>query len=329
MIDRVLANEWFPVLWDKELGREPRKVELLGEEIVLFRTRYGTHAFRDLCVHRGTPLSLGHIDNDEIVCAYHGWRYDHTGQCVQIPAQDSSRPIPNKACAKTYRCQQQYDMLWVCLGQPTADIPQFKEYGLLEFQTIKCGPYVMHASAPRVMENLMDPGHLSFVHDGLLGDSTRAKIPDFTIERHARGFSTSEMEFFQPNAFADGVGRTSLRAYHVLGPLTLHQYKYVQETGEVVSSMFWVIPHSEKLTSIFVFRARNYDVDQPNEKFVAEQDRVMSQDKRIVESQKPELLPLDLSAEFHVKSDRVAVQYRQWLNELGVVLGTISPNSTS
>lgn len=323
MIDPVLANEWFPVLWARDLGPEPMKVELLSEEIVVFRTRYGVHAFRDLCVHRGTPLSLGRVENDQIVCAYHGWRYDHTGQCVRIPAQESKSPISSKACAKSYRCQQQYGMIWVCLGEPTADIPEFKEYALSGFKTAECGPYVMHASAPRVMENLMDPAHLMFVHGGFLADSSRAKIPDYTIKRHSRGFSTSEIEYFQPDAFGDGVSRTSVQANHVLGPLTLHQYKCVRETGDVVSSMYWVIPHTEKRTSIFVLRARNHDIDQPNEKFVAVQDRVMSQDKPILESQKPELLPLDLSAELHMKSDRIAIQYRQWLNELGVVVGTI------
>lgn len=65
----------------------------------------------------------------------------------------------------------------------------------------------------------------------------------------------------------------------------------------------------------------NFGHDIPDETVRKRQDVVYGQGKRIVETQRPELLPLDLSAELHVRSDRLAVEYRKWLKELGVDTG--------
>jgi phenylpropionate dioxygenase-like ring-hydroxylating dioxygenase large terminal subunit len=70
-----LRRCWHPVGYSRELPRAPRATTLLDEPLVLWRDSAGAaHAFRDVCVHRGTALSLGAVEGDEIVCAYHGWR---------------------------------------------------------------------------------------------------------------------------------------------------------------------------------------------------------------------------------------------------------------
>ena len=66
----------------------------------------------------------------------------------------------------------------------------------------------------------------------------------------------------------------------------------------------------------------NYGHDIPEQDLVAWQDEIFAQDQPIVQSQRPELLPLDLQAELHLRSDRLAIAYRQWLNKLGVNFGT-------
>jgi len=71
-----LRAYWHGVAYSRDVGTAPYRTELLGERIVIWRdSRGGAHAFRDLCIHRGTALSLGTVAGDEIVCAYHGWRY--------------------------------------------------------------------------------------------------------------------------------------------------------------------------------------------------------------------------------------------------------------
>jgi phenylpropionate dioxygenase-like ring-hydroxylating dioxygenase large terminal subunit len=68
--------------------------------------------------------------------------------------------------------------------------------------------------------------------------------------------------------------------------------------------------------------AMDYALEVPEEEIIRFQDQVTSQDKVVVESQRPELLPLDLQSELHLRSDRMAIAYRKWLREIGFRYGT-------
>jgi phenylpropionate dioxygenase-like ring-hydroxylating dioxygenase large terminal subunit len=70
-----------------------------------------------------------------------------------------------------------------------------------------------------------------------------------------------------------------------------------------------------------MWMAMNSGHDVPEAELVAYQDRIFAQDQPIVESQRPELLPLDLQAELHLRSDRAAIAYRQWLRAIGLSYG--------
>src|SRR5688500_1183848 len=98
-----LRHYWHPVALAAAVGDQPVATTLLDEQLVLFRTSEGVSACRDLCIHRGTPLSLGWVEDDGIVCAYHGWRYAADGRCVRIPSLPATRPIPAKARVTAYR----------------------------------------------------------------------------------------------------------------------------------------------------------------------------------------------------------------------------------
>ena len=93
---RALRACWHPVAFAAGLGDRPAHADLLGEPLVLWRGPDGApRVMSDLCVHRGTALSLGWISGEELVCAYHGWRYGADGRCVAIPqleSRDGCRP---------------------------------------------------------------------------------------------------------------------------------------------------------------------------------------------------------------------------------------------
>ena len=94
----ALHEYWHPVCWSKEATDKPLAVKLLDERVVVCRINGETRAFRDLCVHRGTPLSLGWVEGEHLVCAYHGWAYNAEGKCTRIPSIPPEHPIPKKAC---------------------------------------------------------------------------------------------------------------------------------------------------------------------------------------------------------------------------------------
>lgn len=160
-------------------------------------------AWKDLCLHRGSKLSLGRVSEGKLVCAYHGWTYDGEGQCVLMPAHPEERP-PSKARVKTYNAEEKYGLVWVCLGSPAAEIPEFSEWEDPSYRKIFCGPYRVKASGPRLVENFLDVAHLPFVHEGLLGDSAHAKIGDFEVKEEGCGISASGIKIWQPDP--DGKG---------------------------------------------------------------------------------------------------------------------------
>ncbi len=82
----ALRTYWHPVAFSADVTTKPVPVQLLAERLVVCRLANEIACFRDLCIHRGTPLSLGWIEGSEVVCGYHGWRYDARGACTRIPS---------------------------------------------------------------------------------------------------------------------------------------------------------------------------------------------------------------------------------------------------
>ena len=112
-----LRDYWLPVAFSEEVGDKPLPVRLLDERLAICRLGDEVAAFYDLCIHRGTPISLGWIENGEVVCAYHGWSYDAEGRCTRIPSVPPEHPIPKKACLTRYRAQERYGIVWVFMGE--------------------------------------------------------------------------------------------------------------------------------------------------------------------------------------------------------------------
>lgn len=84
--DPVLINDWHIVAYASDLKEgQPMAVRLLGEDLALWRVGDKIHAWRDLCSHRGTRLSLGRIEQQCLICPYHGWTYNEQGQCIRYP----------------------------------------------------------------------------------------------------------------------------------------------------------------------------------------------------------------------------------------------------
>ena len=116
---------WHPVAFTAELAGQPVHADLLGEPLVLWRGRDGSpRVMSDLCVHRGTALSLGRVSGDEIVCAYHGWRYRADGRCVAIPQLEDPSRVPAKARVAAFRVQERYGLVWVALEEPRWSLPE-------------------------------------------------------------------------------------------------------------------------------------------------------------------------------------------------------------
>ncbi|WP_373228653.1 Rieske 2Fe-2S domain-containing protein [Cohnella sp.] len=321
--DLVLMGEWHPVAFSEEIQDAPIGRILLGERLVLFRNSASIHAWKDLCVHRGAALSLGKVVDDTLVCPYHGWRYDGSGACVRIPQQKPEQSITRQACAVTYESLEKHGLVWVRLRpSSSSEIPYYKEFEDDKFRTVFCGPYALNASAPRVIENFLDVGHLAFLHEGYLGDSAFPEIPDYNVTVTDDGIRSDEIDLFQPDPDSTGNSGIARYVYEVLKPTTARLMKTNPLTGDVFSILFSVMPVEERLSKVYVALSRNYAFDAPDDQFTSFQTFILEQDTLILESQRPELLPLDLQSELHLKPDRLSIAYRNWLKTSRVTWGT-------
>lgn len=322
-LDPVLKDLWHPVMMTAAVTDAPAAIEVLGEKVVLFRSSESVHALKDLCIHRGVPLSLGKVRGDEIVCAYHGWTYNGCGTCTRIPSLPEGTAIPSKARAVAYACKEAYGIIWVCVGNPVTELPEIGLRGPNpEYAHVYMGPYELSAAAPRVIENFLDVSHLMYVHEGMLGDSEFSEINDYRVHEADGTLRTDVIEVYQPDPDGRGVGVKSLYTYEVYHPVSVSLSKQIAGSDDIFNLYLLVLPKNETSSVAFMLMERNYALDEPDEIFISFQDILLEQDRLIVENQKPELLPLDLQAELHLKCDRLAIAYRRMLLESGVTFGT-------
>jgi phenylpropionate dioxygenase-like ring-hydroxylating dioxygenase large terminal subunit len=320
--DPVLRAEWHAVARSSDIARSQiLAVRILGEDLVLWRAEDDAlHAWQDLCIHRGARLSLGWVESGCLVCPYHGWKYAATGQCVAIPAQPDRTP-PLKARAITFSAKERHGLIWVCLGQPAHLLPDFPVAEDAAYRSYACGPYRFTARGPRLIENFLDVSHLPIVHAGLLGEPGRAAIADYEMEpvREGEGPASGDIRVFQPDP--DGTGRAAevVYRYRVHAPLVA---SFVKSQGDQRLHMLYAVtPVEAGVSMAWAVFVMNYALDVPEADLQAFQKEVILQDKAIVESQRPELLPLDLQAELHLRSDRLAMAYRVWLRATGMRYG--------
>jgi phenylpropionate dioxygenase-like ring-hydroxylating dioxygenase large terminal subunit len=320
-LDPILLNDWHPLLPSSKV-EEGRiySARLLGEDLIVWRNREKVNVWQDLCIHRGSRLSLGWIEKERVVCAYHGWEYDASGQCVRFPAHPDQNPPPT-AHVKVYNSKERYGLIWASLGTPENEPPEFEEWDNTSYRKILCGPYHYKASATRAVENFLDVAHFPFVHEGLLGDKSKPEINDYEVKMDEKGIIATNVRVWQPDPDGTGVGKNVTYTYKVLRPFTAYLRK---ETEEGIFSIFaTVTPVDELNSAAWLYLALNYASEKTDEELRKFQDKITSQDIPVVESQRPERLPLDLQAELHLKSDRIAIAYRKWLKQLGLRFGTI------
>ena len=183
----ALRRFWHPVLWADELGDRPVAARLLDEPLVLVRLDGEVRAFRDLCVHRGTALSLGWVEDGCLVCAVprldvrRGRRLhadpgqprdEHPEQGPDLAlrrgrARRADLGLPRRRRARRCRC------------------PRFPEWADDAYRKIKIPQYDWHCSAARRVENFVDFSHFAWVHEGILGDRSKPEIPDHDVVRDA------------------------------------------------------------------------------------------------------------------------------------------------
>jgi phenylpropionate dioxygenase-like ring-hydroxylating dioxygenase large terminal subunit len=329
----MLKNFWYAIAFTEEVTDKPTQIKVLGQQLVVFRQKRSGKVIvmSDLCVHRGGALSGGwQDDNGCIVCPYHGWEYDADGKAVKIPANLEGRPIPKKARVDVYPAQEKYHFVWVFLGDLPEDerppLPDWDEHFNSDMAFIH-GEFLWNANYERVLENGVDIAHTPWVHGGAFGNREQPQVEEY--EPVITEWSAEATVTLNPPS----KNITGLKK--VLRPLL----PGIMEAKDVVTSTAWFMPNLIRLHvrlpfGDMIIYDTNIPIDEETTltKWIAFRSffkgkwadgdtrrrtlEIFVQDKAVVEGQRPELLPHDISGELHMRSDAMSIAYRRRRQEL-------------
>ncbi len=163
-------DHWYPLAWSREVGRgQTFAARFAGQPIVLARAQDGgVFALEDRCAHRQVPLSKGSVQGATIRCCYHGWSYDGTGRCVDVPYLGKGK-LPNGV--RSYPCREVQGLILVFPGNAsladTVPLPALGSVADARYKTRRFGREIgCHYSF--MHENLMDMNH-QFLHRKQMG----------------------------------------------------------------------------------------------------------------------------------------------------------------
>jgi len=332
----VFKNFWYAVEFSERVDRAPHRITCLGQRLVLYRDAEGLPVcLSDLCAHRGAALSGGRVVGDCVVCPYHGWEYRQDGAATRIPANQPGRAIPRKARVDAYPALERYGLIWVFLGdlpeEERPPIPHWPEFEDLvdnggAFRAIH-GEFLWHSNYERILENGCDIAHTPFVHAGAFGNPERPEVEEYTLVEPDPWSAFATVNLHPPAA----KGLWS-RLYKT-------QSSPLPGRPPVAVTAGWMLPNLIKLhvrlpLGNMIIYDTNIPVDETTTlvKFVALRDfftgswadgnarkrvlKIFHQDAPVVDAVRPELLPHDLGAELHLKSDLISVAYRRRRREL-------------
>lgn len=312
----ALALFWHPVATLGELAATPGSVlgvRLLGRDLAVAALPGGDlMAVDDRCRHRSTRLSVGRAEAGGLRCAYHGWKWDGCGRCVEIPAMPEA-PIPSRAVIGSYDVCSAYGLVWVRLDDRAAtSVPPCPAWGDPSLRVLPGDPYTWPTAAPRRVENFVDLAHFAWVHDGSLGRRDEPVPPLPEIERVG-----GELRFtYDPPALQpDASAMYGFSRYRMPMPCTVDiDFRLADGARRVL----WMTasPVDDASCRAFWFMSRSDDLDGDDAPHIAFQRLVLAEDEPVVCNQVPAEMPMDTTTELSVRTDRVSIEYRRWLREL-------------
>src|SRR2546426_267952 len=160
---------WMPVLLSQELPEPdgpPVRVKVLGEDLVAFRDTDGRVGLLDpRCPHRGANLFFGRNEKCGLRCAYHGWKYDVTGRCVDMPTMPPESTFRDRIRASSYPAREWGEFVWAYLG-PAGHEPELPglEFALLPPTHRFVSKKLQQCNWAQACEGAIDTAHFSFLH---------------------------------------------------------------------------------------------------------------------------------------------------------------------
>jgi phthalate 4,5-dioxygenase len=173
LMGELFRRYWLPALLASEIAQPdcpPVRVKLLGERLVAFRdTKNQIGLVNEFCAHRGVSLWFGRNEDCGLRCPYHGWKYDVTGQCVDLPSEGPDGPMRPRMKLKAYPCLELGGVVWTYMGPPELrpESPGI-EWAHVAAERRYVSKRLQECNYLQAMEGGIDSSHVSFLHSGAL-----------------------------------------------------------------------------------------------------------------------------------------------------------------
>jgi nitrite reductase/ring-hydroxylating ferredoxin subunit len=247
-----LRRFWHPVALSTDATTRPKKIRLLGEDLILFRDRKGRPGLvYPRCMHRGTSLFYGKVEDEGIRCCYHGWLFDVKGNCLDQPCEPEHGLHREVARQPWYPVEERYGLVFAYMGPPERK-PILPRYDILE--TVASGQELMAfdnglgtgGNGPGLTppcnwlqhwENIMDPFHVVILHGTFSGTQfvdDMAVMPEVTFEPVPAGMRSTQVRRLEG-------GRTLRRVTEVMVPSLRLVPSPVLEPGPS-NGLGWTVP---------------------------------------------------------------------------------------
>ena len=193
---------WIPACKSSELECDgaPVRLMLLGEKLIAFRDSAGRVGVMDhRCPHRCASLFLGRNEQGGLRCVYHGWKFDVSGHCVDMPSVPVDQDFKKKVKAKSYRAAERAGVVWVHMGHSghdTAEAPPLPGFEILDLPEAEINVSFIQRDCNylQALEGEIDTSHFGFLHAGHVEPDELAEDEPFrqTITNRAPAYHVTE-----------------------------------------------------------------------------------------------------------------------------------------
>lgn len=329
-----LENAWYVAALSTDISRQPFAVKMLNQSLVLFRKQDDTVVvLEDSCPHRRLPLSMGRVQGDTIECGYHGLRFDCSGACISAP---TATEIPPTAVVRHYPSIERYGMIWVWMGEPAqadADqILQIKEWDDPDWGVNRGDAMEMACNYLYITDNLLDPSHVTWVHQSSFGSNDLVGVPlnvdeadnGVTVSRWLPNIEVSPFykKFVKFTGKCDRKQQYEMRyPAHAVIRAIFTPTGTGSDSGEphpdvfLMDSYNFLTPIDEKNTRYFWFQIRNFSPndDEVSKVFNHDVRAAFSEDKVVLEAVQ---IGMDTKgARLSLPSDKGSLLFRRRMSE--------------
>jgi phenylpropionate dioxygenase-like ring-hydroxylating dioxygenase large terminal subunit len=308
----LLRGFWHPVSTSESIDSAPVGIVMLGTPLVVFRSSGMAVVATDRCPHRGSPLSLGTYAVDTLACPYHGLRFAADGVCVAFPTRPDAR-LPKRLNLEVVTCTERHGLVWACLGEPTADPPDWSTFDADVVQTFQIGPVRWNSSSSRVVENFNDLAHFPTIHGSTFGPSERP-VAKQEVAETAEGFTSTVGVFQQYRNTLDGSVQEVEASYRYDFTFPFSSMLTITyPDGEVEWVQMTALPESASSSLVFQQSARTNLGSDPVGPWRDFQAAVNEEDRVICEALRPNNVSFQLNdtGDIALPTDVFSTAYRQ------------------